>query len=507
MVASTFSAAFDGVEARLIEVQCAIAPGLPAFHIVGLPDKSVSEARDRIRASFAQIHLALPNRKITVNLAPADLPKSGAQFDLPIAIAIMAALDAVPADKARGLLSLGELGLDGKLLAPAGVLPAALLASAEDKLLLCPKAASAEAAWAGEGQAFGAGTLLEVLHHLTGHAPLPCAQATAPRMPERALCMSQVRGQERSKRVLEIAAAGHHNMIMVGPPGSGKTMLAERVPTILPPLAPREVLGTSVLHSLAGQLPPSGILKHRPFSAPHHSATQAALCGGGRNAGPGEISLAHNGVLFLDELPEFRRDALEALRQPLESHSVTIARAQHKQTYPARFMLIAAANPCHCGHLADAGRACAQAPICGQKYMSKISGPLWDRIDLRVEVPPVGFQELDTAPKGETSAQIAARVTSARAVQAARYATEPDVTTNGDAPGDLMARYAAPTPEGRALLEQVDARFGLSARAYHRLLRVARTIADLEGVQQVERAHLAEAVAYRILTSEALPVG
>lgn len=507
MVSTSYSAVFEGATPRLIEVQCAVAPGLPAFNIVGLPDKAVTEARDRIRASLAAMHVSLPSKKITVNLAPADLPKSGAQFDLPIALSILAAIGAIPEDRVSACLSLGELSLTGQIVAVSGAMPAGMLAAQNDKVFFCAEGMGTQAAWVNPSSVFEAGTLSDIVRHFSGDAPLAAARAIAVTSDEPELCLSDVRGQEKAKRALEIAAAGHHHMVMIGPPGAGKTLLAQRLPGIMPPLTAEEMLQASMLHSVGPGLPSGGLMRDRAFCAPHHSASMAAMVGGGKHAGPGQISLAHHGVLFLDELPEFARDVLDALRQPLESRSITVSRAQHSHTYPADFLLVAAANPCRCGYLSDPGRACSQAPKCGQKYLSKISGPLLDRIDIQLEIPPVSFQDLQDAPKGERSKTVAGRVAAARDIQTERFKDHPDVAVNAHANGDLLQHIATPTADGRDLLRLVDSRFGLSARGYHRLLRMARTIADLDGDDVVDHPHLAEAVAYRIARSEAMPLG
>jgi magnesium chelatase family protein len=498
MIAKTYTVAFDGIEARLVEVQCALAPGMPGFSVVGLPDKAVSEARDRVRAAIGAMAVALPARRITVNLSPADLPKEGSHFDLPIALALLAALDILPADKVEGVVSLGELALDGRLVAVAGALPAAMAAGAEDKALICPRASAPEAAWVGAAEVYGAPTLTAALHHLTGQAPLPRAEPGAATDGPEGRDFRDVKGQERAKRALEIAAAGRHHVMMVGPPGSGKSMLAARLPSILPPLTPAEALETSMVHSLSGLIEAGGLSRARPFREPHHTASMAAIVGGGRGAKPGEVSLAHNGVLFLDELPEFNRATLETLRQPIETGEVIVARANAHVRYPCRFLLVAAANPCRCGQLADPARACGKAPACGADYLGRISGPLMDRIDLRVDVPPVDFRDLDLPADGESSATIGARVAAARAVQQARFRGQPQVRSNADAEGALLDQIATPDAEGRALLTRVADRFHLSARGYHRVLRVARTIADLAGSEAVRQPHVAEAVSYRL---------
>ncbi|WP_417588067.1 YifB family Mg chelatase-like AAA ATPase [Pararhodobacter oceanensis] len=498
MLARARTVAFDGIEARIVEAQCVLSPGLPSFNVVGLPDKAVSEARERVRAALSSLSIALPPRRITVNLSPADLPKGGSHFDLPIALSLLAALGIIPAEDLANAVSLGELSLDGTLVAVVGALPAAMAAASEDCALICPKPCGAEAAWVGNAQVFAPATLTEAIRHFTDQAPLPRATPgeVAPNTALRDL--RDVKGQERAKRALEIAAAGRHHMLLIGSPGSGKSMLAARLPGIMPPLSPAEALETSMIHSLAGLLDEGGISRSRPFREPHHTASVAAIVGGGRGAKPGEISLAHNGVLFMDEFPEYPRSVLETLRQPIETGEVVVARANAHTRYPCRFLLIAAANPCRCGYLAEPERACARVPQCGEDYLGRISGPLMDRFDLRLEVPPVAWSDLDLPANGETSAEIAARVVTARATQAQRFAQHAEVRVNADAEGALLEEIAAPDAEGRALLARVAERMGLTARGYHRVLRVARTIADLDASAGVRAVHIAEAVSYRL---------
>ena len=504
MVARTYTVAFEGVEARLVEVQCAASPGMPGFGIVGLPDKAVSEARERLRAALSAMAIALPARRITINLSPADLPKEGSHFDLPMALALLAALEIVPADAVEGLVGLGELSLDGRLVPVIGALPAAMAAAAENRTLICPAGCGAEAAWVGAAHVLAPATLTEAVQHLTGARLIEPARPGEVTGTPPGRDLADVKGQERAKRALEIAAAGRHHMLMVGPPGSGKSMLAARLPGLLPPLSPAEALETSMVHSLAGLIDSGGLSRARPFREPHHTASMAAIVGGGRGAKPGEISLAHNGVLFLDELPEFPRPVLETLRQPIESGEVVVARANAHVRYPCRFMLLAAANPCRCGHLSDPARACGRAPGCGAEYLGRISGPLIDRIDLRLEVPPVAFRDIDLPAAGDDSATVAARVAAARARQTRRYEGIEGVRVNAEAEGRLLDEIAEPDAEGRALLTRVAERFGLTARGYHRLLRLARTIADLDGAEGVRAPHLAEAASFRLVAMPGL---
>ncbi len=491
-IARVGSFAFSGIEAIPVEIQVQISAGLPAFLVVGLPDKAVAEARERVRAALTAMGLALPPRRVLINLAPADLLKEGSHFDLPMAIGVLAAMEVLPIEEIGQFAALGELSLDGRVNAVAGVLPAAMAASARDLGLICPQAQGAEAAWAGRIEVLAPPDLLSLINHFRGTQLLEAPEPSAVEDIQAGSDLQDVRGMEAAKRVIEIAAAGSHNLLLIGPPGSGKSMLASRLPGLLPDLLPAEALEVSMVQSVAGALEGGRMRRRPPFRDPHHGASQAALTGGGHRAKPGEISLAHRGVLFLDELPEFSRTALEALRQPLETGQTTVARANMHVTYPARFQLVAAMNPCRCGYLGDGTRECGKAPRCGEDYQAKISGPLFDRIDLVVEVQPVQMAELSRAPPGETSAVVGARVASARALQTARYGPD-GPRTNAEAAADRIVL----TEEARALLERAATKLNLSPRGYTRSLRVGRTIADLAGSAEVRRQDIAEALAYR----------
>jgi magnesium chelatase family protein len=496
MVASVSTVAYLGLEARAVEVQCNLVAGLPNFVVVGLPDKAVAESRERVRAAIAAIGLALPPKRIILNLSPADLPKEGSHFDLPIALALLGAMGVADAETLAGYVVVGELGLDGRIAPSPGVLLAALHASEVGKGLVCPVSQGPEAAWAGSVEVVAAPDLIGLLNHFKGNqliaAPMPGEAEPPGQGPD----LRQVKGQETAKRALEIAAAGSHNMLMSGPPGSGKSLLASCLPGILPPLDAAEALEVSMVASVAGTLSGGRLTRTRPFRAPPHSASMAALVGGGLKVRPGEVSLAHLGVLFLDELPEFQRAVLDSLRQPLETGTVSVARANAHVTFPARVQLVAAMNPCRCGHLGDPALACARAPRCAADYQAKVSGPLLDRIDLHIEVSAVSAADLILPPPAEGSAEVAARVAAARAVQTARYAGC-DVRTNAEAEGELLERFCTPDEPGRKLLAQAAEAMRMSARGYTRVLRVARTIADLAGSEGVGRIHVAEALSYR----------
>lgn len=508
MLVKVFAAAIQGINATLVTIEVNALRGI-RFFLVGLPDNAVKESHERIQSAFQYNGLKFPSKQIIVNMAPADIRKEGSAYDLPIAIGILAADGAISTDRLGKYLIMGELGLDGGIMPVKGVLPITLKAKeAGYEGVIIPTANASEAAVVEGIAVYAADNLLQVIRFLNGEDEIAphsidiekdfySRQSTFP------FDFSEVRGQESVKRAFEVAAAGGHNLLMVGPPGSGKSMMAKRLPSILPPLTLQESLETTKIHSVSGHLPDGvSLITQRPFRSPHHTISSVALCGGGSNPRPGEISLAHNGVLFLDELPEFSRDVLEVMRQPLEDRKICVARASYKVEYPAGVMFVASMNPCPCGYYNHPTKACVCSPAQVQRYLNKISGPLLDRIDLQIEIVPVPFEKISDAREGEPSAAIRQRVIAARKIQEQRYADEPGIHCNAQMPPKLINKYAAIDKQSLAMLRTAMERLNLSARAYDRILKVARTIADLEASENILSHHIAEAIGYRNLDRE-----
>lgn len=500
MITRIATVAFQGIEVLPIDVEVHLSSGLPSMTIVGLPDKAVAESKERVRSALSSMGLDLPPKKITINLAPANHIKEGSHYDLPIALGLLGAINILDPLELEEFIALGELGLDGTIRDSRGVLPAAIHAKSLGKGIICPKAQGPEAAWAGELNILAPRSLMSLIQHFKGEQPLVAPSEPVFEEADNIIDMIDVKGQQSAKRALEIAAAGGHNMLMMGPPGSGKSMLARRLTSILPPLTAEEALEISIIQSVAGLIKEGHLQKSRPYRAPHYSASLPSLVGGGSNAKPGEISLAHCGVLFLDELPEMNRASLEALRQPIEEGQVVISRAKAHVTYPAKFQFIAAMNPCACGYLGDANRVCSKAPKCGETYQSRISGPLMDRIDLHIDVPLLNIRDYQTQETGESSQVVKQRVVAARARQTKRMQeiqAPSDMRCNAHLQGSWLEKVCVLSKEDHTYLTEAVEKFGLSTRAYYRILRVSRTIADLSGAESIERDHLLEALSYR----------
>ncbi len=498
MLSQVNTLTFSGINISDVQIQCQISSGMPSFNIVGLPDKIIAESKERVRAALHSIALELPAKRIVVNLSPADLMKEGSHFDLAIASCILIGMNILPREEMQKYLIIGELALDGNILPVNGALPAAIGANHRNLGLICPFFNGPEAAWSGNEDILAPKNLISMINHFKGIQILAAPKVKTPSAENIYPDLKDIIGQETAKRALEIAAAGGHNMLMIGSPGSGKSMLAQRINGILPPMNAEEILETSMIYSVAGEIKNGKLHQQRPFRAPHHSSSMVAMVGGGHSKKilPGEISLATNGILFLDEFPEFPRNVIESLRQPLENKKIMISRANSSVFYPAKFQLIAAMNHCKCGNFTNANKTCNKAPRCAIDYQNKVSGPILDRIDIIIEVNGQPKYPLEPTSNNETSQIIAKRVASSREIQMERYSNHL-IMTNSELDGDLLYKYAAPDAQATKLLQKFAKKNNISMRSYNKIIKVARTIADMEKSTAIEEKHIAETLSYR----------